>query len=248
MQFERKVRQRNLFDPTSSEPYKLSRSRFDSFIQCQRCFYVDRRLGVDRPSIPGYTLNSAVDVLLKNEFDSYRKLQQPHPLQSEYAIDALPFMHERLDEWRNNRRGIQFFHQRSGFLVFGAVDDIWINSQGELLVVDYKATSVKSAITAETHLRSGYRRQLEIYQWLFRQNGFPVSNTAYLVYANGLKDKPAFDSHLEFDLTLLEYQGNADWIENKLVAAGNCLRGKSVPQPSPFCEYCAYVEHVKDKT
>lgn len=244
MQFEKKIRRRNLYDPDSSEPYKLSRSRLDSFIRCPRCFYLDRRLGVDQPSIPGYTLNSAVDTLLKNEFDTYRTRRLPHPVQTKYGIDALPFAHVSLADWRNVRRGIQCLHQPSGFLVSGAVDDIWVNSDGELLIVDYKATSVNNGVTAETHLRSGYRRQLEIYQWLFRQNGFVVSNTAYLLYANGRKDRADFDGRLEFDLTLLEYEGKSDWVEGKLLEARNCLRSANVPQPSPYCEQCAYVEHV----
>ena len=62
-------RTRNLFDPTSKEPFRLSRSKIDLFISCPRCFYQDRRLGVAQP--PGYpfNLNSAVDTLLKKEFD-----------------------------------------------------------------------------------------------------------------------------------------------------------------------------------
>ena len=62
-------RSRNLFNPESPEPFKLSRSRIDTFLNCQRCFYIDRRLGVDRPPGFPFALNSAVDTLLKKEFD-----------------------------------------------------------------------------------------------------------------------------------------------------------------------------------
>jgi PD-(D/E)XK nuclease superfamily len=244
MQFEKKIRQRNLYNPESSELYKLSRTRLDSFIQCARCFYLDRRLGVDRPSIPGYTLNSAVDSLLKNEFDSYRSQGLPHPLQTQFKTDSIPFAHDSLDDWRNVRKGIQIPHTPSGFLVTGAVDDIWVNPAGELIIVDYKATSVNAGVTAETHRHPGYCRQLEIYQWLFRQSGFSVSNTAYLVYANGLKNKPTFNNRLEFDLTLLPYQGQSGWVANKLLEAKSCLQGANIPPPSSYCKHCAYVNHV----
>ena len=65
-------RTKNLFDPNSKLPYKLSRSKIDDFINCSRCFYLDRRLGIAHP--PGYpfNLNSAVDHLLKKEFDIHR--------------------------------------------------------------------------------------------------------------------------------------------------------------------------------
>ncbi len=248
MDFQKKIRQRNLYDPVSSDLYKLSRSRLDSFIQCARCFYIDRRLGVDRPSTPGYTLNSAVDSLLKSEFDSYRSKGLPHPLQVQYKTDSIPFAHDSIEDWRNVRKGIQIPHTPSGFMVTGAVDDIWVNPAGELIIVDYKATSVKDGVSAETHLHSAYRRQLEIYQWLFRQKGFLVSDTAYLVYANGLKNKSAFNGRLEFELTLLPYQGQAGWVGNRLMDAQSCLQSENIPEPSSYCKHCAYIEHVDTVT
>ena len=58
-------RTRNLFDPNSEKPFKLSRSKIDLFWECPRCFYFDRRLGVGRPPGFPFALNSAVDHLLK---------------------------------------------------------------------------------------------------------------------------------------------------------------------------------------
>src|SRR3989338_3788923 len=63
-------RTRNIFNPKSKEPFKLSRSKIELFLQCPRCFYVDRRLGIGRVSGPPFTLNTATDTLLKKEFDS----------------------------------------------------------------------------------------------------------------------------------------------------------------------------------
>ena len=67
-------RTKNIYDPASKNPFKLSRSKIDLFLECPRCFYLHRRLGVGRP--PGYpfTLNVAVDALLKKEFDIHRAL------------------------------------------------------------------------------------------------------------------------------------------------------------------------------
>lgn len=42
---------RNLYDPKSKEPFKLSRSKLELFLECPRCFYIDRRLGIGR--VPG---------------------------------------------------------------------------------------------------------------------------------------------------------------------------------------------------
>ena len=80
---------RNLYVPGSEKPFRLSRSKLEMFINCPHCFYMDRRLGVGQP--PGYpfNLNSAVEHLLKKEFDEYREKQEPHPLMVESGIDAV---------------------------------------------------------------------------------------------------------------------------------------------------------------
>jgi hypothetical protein len=61
--------QAKLFDPGSDKPFPLSRSKVELYLNCPRCFYLDRRLGIGRPSGPPFNLNSAVDALLKREFD-----------------------------------------------------------------------------------------------------------------------------------------------------------------------------------
>ncbi|HBG60052.1 MAG TPA: hypothetical protein DDW97_04665, partial [Anaerolineaceae bacterium] len=57
-----KQRQRNRYN-NASETYAISRSKIDLFINCPRCFYLDRKLGLAQPSMPGWPLNSAVDYL-----------------------------------------------------------------------------------------------------------------------------------------------------------------------------------------
>src|SRR3989344_1965574 len=82
------------------EPFKLSRTKIDNFLKCPRCFYLDRRYGVGQPPGFPFTLNSAVDFLLKKEFDAHRAVGTRHPLMENYGIDATPFDHEKLSQWR----------------------------------------------------------------------------------------------------------------------------------------------------
>ena len=231
---------KGLFDPSSKYPFKMSRSKIDLFLNCQRCFYLDRRLGVSQP--PGYpfNLNSAVDHLLKKEFDFHRAKGEAHPLMKYYGIEAVPFSHEMMDVWRENFKGVEFVHERSGFLVTGAVDDIWQDSSGDLIIVDYKSTAKDGEVTLDAEWQIGYKRQMEIYQWLFRQNGFQVSSVGYFVYCNGKRDNEAFDAKLEFDIKLIPYTGDDSWIESALLSAKECLLGNQIPQASGSCDYCAY--------
>jgi len=239
-------RSRNLFDPDSTEPFRVSRSRVDLFLNCPRCFYFDRRLGTDRP--PGYpfNLNSAVDKLLKKEFDIHRAKGTKHPLLLKYGVDAIPMAHENIDEWRNNFKGITFLHKKTNFLVSGAIDDLWQNSKGELIVVDYKATAKKEEVKElDKEWQEGYKRQMEIYQWLFRKNGFKVSKTGYFVYCNGKTDKKAFDAKLEFDIKIIPYKGDDKWVEGVIFDAIECLKSDKMPKSGKDCDFCKYREAVR---
>ena len=229
-----------LFNPNRKNKFKLSRSKLDLFLDCPRCFYLDNRLGVGRP--PGYpfTLNSAVDFLLKKEFDLHRAKGESHPLMKTYGIDAIPFQHEKMDEWRENFKGIQYFHPATGLTITGAIDDVWLNPKKELHIVDYKSTAKNSEINLDADWQIGYKRQMEIYQWLFRQNQFQVSDTGYFVYANGQKDRQAFDAKLEFEVTIIPYQGDASWVDESIVKAHQCLMSDEVPAVAKECDYCRY--------
>ena len=245
-QYYTPIRSRNLYNPDEEKPFKLSRSKIDLFLECPRCFYLDRRLGVGRPPGFPFNLNSAVDTLLKQEFDIYRASGKPHPLIEQYGVDARPVLHDDLDKWRHNFTGVQYLHEPTNLLIFGAIDDLWQNSGKEYMVVDYKATSTKDKITElnKAH-HKGYKRQMEIYQWLLRKNGLTVSDTGYFLYCNGQKDREAFDGKLEFDVTLIPYIGNDDWVEQAITEAHTCLCNDKVPDASEDCDYCAYRETVK---
>ena len=223
--------------------WKLSRSKIDLFLNCARCFYLDNKLGVARPPGFPFNLNSAVDALLKKEFDTHRAGVLVHPLMEEYGVDAVPFMHDDINTWRDNFKGLQFRHDKTGFLITGAVDDIWINKQKELIVVDYKSTSKDARIDSLNEpWHIGYKRQMEIYQWLLHKLGFDVSDTGYFVYANATKNRPAFDGRLEFEITLIPYTGDAGWIEGTLASIKECLESSEIPPAASDCDYCNYRE------
>ncbi len=234
-------RSRNIFDPASKTPFKLSRSKIDNFLACPRCFYFDRRMGIGQPPGFPFNLNKAVDTLLKKEFDIHRAAGNPHPLMKTYKVDAVPFKNENMEKWRDAlSEGIQYFHEPTNFIITGAIDDIWVNPQGELIIVDYKATSKTSEVTLDAEWQDGYKRQMEIYQWLFRKNDFKVNDTGYFVYCNGDADKEAFDGKLEFNIKLLPYKGDDSWVETVILKAHECLMGDKIPESGSDCDFCAY--------
>ncbi len=238
-------RARNLYDPKSDKPFAISRSKIDLFLECPRCFYLDCRLGLGRTSIPSFSLNSAVDALLKKEFDLLRKEKKPHELMTLYNIKAVPFDHPEIDKWRENFVGKRYLHEGTNLEIFGAVDDLWINSQKELLVVDYKSTSTSKEISLEDEYKQGYKKQMEIYQWIFRKSGFKVNDTGYFVFANASKEKPKFDKKLVFNLSIISYKGDDSWVEPTIFEIKKCLGSDEIPDSDPDCEFCEYRKLIK---
>ena len=147
----------------------------------------------------------------------------------------LPFDHPKMNDWRNNRKGISFNDNENNFYFYGAVDDVWKKSNGELIISDVKATAKKEFNWFETYKNDyakGYKRQIEMYQWLFRKNGFKVSNEGYLVYFNGLRNEPMFNKKLKFELHLIKLECNDDWVEETILKAVKLLENKELPLAS----------------
>lgn len=224
--------------------WRLSRSKIDFFIECPRCFYLDNKLGTKRPSFPSFNLNIAVDELFKKEFDTYRKKAETHPLMLQYGIEAIPFSHPKMDEWRDAFAGLEYKEPTTSLVVSGAVDDLWITPKKELIVVDYKATSKEGEITSlsDSPWDQQYKRQLGVYRWLLQNNGFEVSETGYLVYANASKEPATFSDQLTFKTTMVEVKTDTDWILPTLEKIKTCLDSSTLPSIGEQCEFCPYRE------
>lgn len=230
-----------LYHPGASAPYPVSRSKVELFLACPRCFYLDRRLGIARPAIAPYNLNSAVDALLKAEFDRYRVAGTAHPLMVAAGLNAVPHAHPMLDAWRMNFKGVRTLHEATNLELFGAINDLWRDlDTGEAIVADYKSTSKSGEVTIENRWGAAYKRQLEFYQWLLRRQGLEVAQRGWFVYCNARRDRPSFDARLDFTIRMIPYDGDDGWVEGTLAALRDTLASTVVPAPTPGCEYCGF--------
>ncbi|HEY1645026.1 MAG TPA: PD-(D/E)XK nuclease family protein, partial [Candidatus Saccharimonadales bacterium] len=232
--------------------YKLSRSKIELYKQCPRCFWLDGRLKIRRPNGPPFSLNKAVDELLKKEFDVYRKQGKPHPMMLDNQIKAVPFAHEDLDKWRENFIGVGTLHKPTNLYIYGAVDDIWVTENNDLIVVDYKATAKASEVSLDAAWQISYKRQVEVYQWLLRQNGFKVSDQAIFVYTNGRLELDGFNDNLMFTTKVIKYDGSDSWVEPTLEKMKECLEGDIPPVGMAAmggpCDYCDYARRRTELT
>ena len=189
----------------------------------------------------------AVDELLKKEFDRHRAEASVHPVVRHFGFDFVPLNHPKIDDWRSVKKGVERSDSKSGLDVFGAVDDLWVDANGKVIVVDYKATAKASPVTQLGNLgfHNSYRRQLDIYSWLLQgQADIEVSDQAFWLYVTGRKAAEEFGGHLVFDPALIEYRPDVSWVEPFLGEVAKISAMQTAPESSADCEQCQYRSKV----
>ncbi len=265
-------RHRVVFDPSRDDPFEVSRSQIESFLKCPACYWMRRRGDIKFPGMPGFLLNTATDTLLKKDFDKYRELGQPHPFMERQGLGHLvPFNHPDFETWTKSLQlGLQTTHEASNLIVGGGLDDVWYdNEKDELFVVDYKSTAGKrnddltalEKINLQGIYKQAYRRQMDMYQWILRENGFNVSNTGYFVYVNGdqhfedgMLDIDQDKANMMFDVQLIKYVGDDAWVPSALMDLRSCLESDICPDHASAgfgpkgdkqCEYATLFDGMK---
>ena len=229
--------------------FKISRSKIELFFNCPTCFYKDAKIGLRKPPMPGWAINSAVDDLLKKEMDYCRSQDRPHGIFKENGLNIKPFIHEDIEKWQHTFTGIQYNDEKHNFLIYGGVDDIMIDEDDKLVVVDFKATAKKADILSSADVYDNgksYKRQLEIYSWLLQKNNFDVSNTGYLMYYNGDASKPHLGKEMHFRRTLVPFELDTSWIDPMVDDIYNCLQKDEIPYGNDNCEECIYLKTVSE--
>ena len=253
------ARHRGKFNINNPEPYELSRSRVENFVKCPACFYMQQVEGIEFPSIPGFNINEATDILLKKDFDYYREIKKPHPfLENRGYPHLIPYQHEHFELWTQSMHfgavnRLHHDHLESNIRVGGGLDDVWFNTKtSRIHIVDYKSTSQKKdygPITLDDKWKDSYKRQMDLYVWIMQKKGFKVDKVGFFLYCDGnrftnqsfLNKKNAM---MEFKMTLIEYETNLSWIDSTLHNIYKCLRFHERPKHSENCEYGIFINKI----
>ena len=223
---------------------RVSRTGLEEFIRCPRCAYMKYAMDLWPPRSPPFTLNLAVDRLLKAEFDRCREDGGDHPWIVGAAAGARPFVHRDLDAWRDFKRGLARESEEAGVTLYGAIDDLWVGADGAVHVVDYKATASASAVNMEQGWHDAYRRQAEVYQWLLRGQGIKVSSVAYFLFCV-VDDDPGFGGALHFTPYVVAYEGSDEWVPGRLAEMSAAMSSDRMPRMADDCESCQYRRAVR---
>ena len=240
-------RESSIYRPNQTESFRISRSKFNDFLSCKRCFYLDRVRGIVSPGTPGWTLNQLTDDLLKKEFDLCRARGTTHRILTEAGLGHItPYTHPDLDLWRDSlRHGLEAKIENSSLVLHGGVDDVWFDRHTEaLIVVDFKSQASSFPVTTEHYLagvyHQGYKIQLDVYAYLLNKMGFSVSPIGYFYVCNADRSAPSFEGTMVFAETLVPYEWNIEWIDSALREMVNTLNSDEVPEARASCENCAY--------
>ena len=251
-------RHRGIYNIDNPEPYEISRTRIENFIQCPACFYMQQVEGIKFPSFPGYNINEATDILLKKDFDKYRGEHKTHPYLINQGLEHLiPFEHPNLNLWTQSLHfgaegRMNFVHKKTNLKVGGGLDDVWFNTKTKKLhIVDYKSTSQKKdygPITLDDFWKNSYKRQMDLYVWVMKKKGFNIDKVGYFLYCDGdrftnnlfLAEKIAY---MEFKITLIPYETDVSWIENTLFNIKANLNNNERPLHHEKCEFGSFLKH-----
>ena len=247
-----------IYKPNQTDDYPISRSRFDDFINCKRCFYLKVNKGFMSPSTPGWTLNTLTDTLLKKEFDECRKKQKPHRIMVDCGLNHMvPYVSEKIkdkkgndilliDRWRDSLHyGIKHKFKDTNIILQGGIDDVWFNTQTEELVIaDYKSQHKKQGVSQDTYFnepyKEGYRRQLDYYAYILRGMGYKVSSDAYFYICNAKEVDEGFHGKMLFDEVLIHYKIKTNYLESKIQKMIDTMNSENIPDSHESCENCAY--------
>ena len=248
----KRTRKSSIYKPNQNKKFKVSRGKFNDFLTCPRCFYMDRVLGLAAPGTPGWALNVTTDILLKKEFDVCREKQTSHRLFDENGLGHfVPFKHPDIDKWRDSlHHGLIANFGDTNIILTGGVDDIWQNTLNEKLVlVDYKSQANTKTLETENYLsdpyHQGYKVQMDFYVFLLQQMGFEVERTAYFLVCNADRNAGGFNGVMKFAEVLIPYEWNSEWIESKVTEMIDLMNQNKIPEANLSCKNCAYAEQYK---
>jgi len=223
----------------NSNQIKVSPSSLNLFLECPLCFWLEKKKGIRRPPPYPYTLNSAVDLLLKKEFDTYRARGEQHPLIFDKNISAKLFSNqELLNEWRDNFKGIRYYDPDLNAVIFGAVDDILEFEDGKLAPLDYKTTG-----SSVPTIYDRFQIQMDTYTYLLEKNGYKTPRKGVLAFYIVDKNN-GFEGRLPFRKELHLIDTDPSYIQNIFEDAVATLRKNIPPLHSQDCKFGQWVSQA----
>lgn len=223
----------------NKKPIQLSPNSLNLFLECPLCFWLEKKQGIRRPPPYPYALNTAVDILLKQEFDRYRTKGEFHPLLAATNIPAKLFSNQKLlNKWRDNFQGIRYYDKKLDATLFGAVDDILEFTDGKLAPLDYKSTGSKVA-----KIYDRFQLQMDVYTYLLEKNGYSTPRKGCLAFYIVDKEN-CFEDRLPFRKEVYVIDTDPSYVQRLFEEAVELLRKDAPPSHNQDCKFGQWFKKV----
>lgn len=220
--------------------FKLSPTTLNLFLECRRCFWLDKVKNFKRPRGIFPSLPTGMDREIKTHFDAFRARHElpPELAGKDFAGAGLFPDQSKLDQWREWRKGLEY-KSGHGSVLSGAIDDLLVKD-GLYIPFDYKTKG--SPTTPEDAVRY-YQNQLDCYALLLQENNMPAADYGFLLYYSpksiGENGKAVFE--VQPIRVPVDYERGRRTFENAVI-----LLTREMPEPSSVCEYCGWIAKYKE--
>ena len=220
---------------------KLSPSALNLFLECPRCFWLERVKNVKRPRGIFPSLPGGMDRAIKIYFDGFRaKDALPSELQgSDFEGTRLFSNQAKLELWRSWKTGLVYRDaENENASLSGALDDLLVKGD-HYIPFDYKT---KGSVTTEADAVKYYRNQLDCYALLLDANQMPSAGHAFLLYYSpkSVGERGA----VLFELQAIKIATDIERARETFQRAVALLKSE-MPVSGPSCEYCQWLSRFR---
>jgi hypothetical protein len=222
------------------QKYRLSPSALNLFLDCPRCFWLDKNKNTKRPRGIFPSLPGGMDLVIKTYFDRYRiKNEMPPEVKGRVAGNLLADM-GLLGKWRS-WRATDLCYEDKGInaSLSGALDDCLIDG-GYYIPLDYKTRG--SDLKEDP--RKYYQAQLDCYCLILEASGRKTKGLAYLLYYWPIEVSE--NGIVKFNVTPFKIETSIEAAKKVFQDAVVCLT-QTIPKASANCEYCGLVANRKNE-
>ena len=221
--------------------FKLSPSTLNVFLECQRCFWMDKVKGIKRPRGIFPSLPGGMDRVIKVHFDSFRAKNALPPELSGNNFNGIKLFGDQaqLELWRSWRTGL-VYRDTDGSILSGALDDLLVKD-GQYIPFDYKT---KGSVTTEEDAVKYYQNQLDCYTLLLQENQMPTAGYGYLLYYS--PKSVGEQGAAIFELQAIKIPTDYERARATFRKAVTLLKG-SLPEMNGQCEYCSWLSKFKNQ-
>lgn len=219
------------------KPTTFSYSSLRLFLECPRCFWLEKARGIRRPETIFPSLPGGMDEIIKRYFDRFRALGQLPPELSGKVEGTLVPDQKLLDAWRARHRGLRYSDKETGATLMGLLDDCLVR-EGRYLPLDYKTRGYP----AKAETPSYYQDQLNLYALLLQENGYPTAGFGYLVFYHPLEQNDG--GQIAFHMHPVRVETDPQRAREIFRQAVSLLSQSSPPPAERACSFCAWAAQV----